>query len=402
MAPAERRVDILLVGGGVASARCARTLRRHGFRGSILLVGEEPRAPYNRPPLSKELLRGEVAAELVAVEPDGWYARQAVELLLGIEVVALAVDERRAQLSDGSSVTFGDCLIATGAEPRRPPIPGAEEAHLLRTVGDAEALRGAAVDAGAGAPAVVIGGGFIGVEVAASLAEGGLAVTLLELSHSLWSGSLGHTISSWAAERLRRLGVSVRLGAPAGAIEAERVVIGQEAVAARIVVTGVGVQPRTALAERAGLKVDDGVVVDERGSAAPHIFAAGDVARAPHPIAGGRPIRVEHWHAAREGGERAALAMLGEAAAPPRAPWVYTEFAGQLIDVVGWLPPSASTQARDDERLLGDPASGRFAVATLVEGRVAQVAVVNGYVAVEAARALVEAGSAEASLGELR
>jgi 3-phenylpropionate/trans-cinnamate dioxygenase ferredoxin reductase component len=389
-----RSVDVLLVGGGVAAARCARTLRRRGFTGSILLVGDEPRAPYNRPPLSKEVLRGEVPAELTAVEPEGWYARHAVDLQTGVAVDTLRVEAREAVLHDGSTVRFNQCLLATGAEPRRPPIAGTERALLLRTAEDAAAIRDRAKALGRDERAVVIGGGFIGVEMAASLAPYGIAVTLLETSPALWAGSLGAAISAWAWGVLERLDVEVRLGTTASQLDEHGAWVGDERLDAALVVAGVGVAPRTALAEEAGLDVDDGILVDARRSAAPGMFAAGDVARFPNPLAGDMPIRVEHWHAAREGGEAAALGMLGlEASA--RAPWVYTEFAGQLLEIVGWAPE------RDDEVLIGDPPSDRFAVAYVRAGTVIQLAVANGLVPVEQARAFVEAGRGPDALRDL-
>jgi 3-phenylpropionate/trans-cinnamate dioxygenase ferredoxin reductase subunit len=345
-----RHVDALLIGGGVAAVRCARTLRRRGFGGSILIVAEEAVAPYNRPPLTKELLR--------------------VELLTGIPVEALDPESRLAELGDGARLRFSQCLLATGAFPRRPPVPGAERALLLRTVEDAEALRSRAV---AGSRVVVLGGGFIGVEVAGSLAERGVGVTLLELSDGLWGGSLGPDVSSWAVGRLGAAGVDVRLGTAATEIGEGMVRTASERLPADYVLAGVGVTPRTELAERSALAVDDGVVVDEsRRTSAGSVFAAGDMARP----AGGP--RVEHWHAAREAGEAAALGMLGEPPQPRRAPWVFSEFAGAKLDVVGWAP-------------IWDEIVVRGGIhAYLVEGRVVQLAILGGAVPVEAARAFVE------------
>ena len=390
-----REVDVLLVGGGMASVRCARTLRRRGFEGSILLVGDEPMAPYTRPPLSKELLRGEVPESLIAAELETWYARHGVELLTNVAVTDLRPPERLAGLSTGETVRYGKCLLATGAEPVLPPIPGAEHALVLRTVVDARRVRERAVAAGAGAPAVVVGGGFIGVEVAASLATLGLRVTLLELTEALWAGSLGGAVSDWAVARLRAAGIEVRLGTAAGAVLPDGVRAGEELIPSVLTLAGVGVRPRTAVAEAAGLRVADGIIVDQARSAARGVFAAGDVARFPHPLADGGRIRVEHWHAAREGGERAALGMLGLEAPPPRAPWVFSEFAGAAVEVVGWAPD------HDAEGVLGDPASDRFAVALLRGDRVAQLAVVNGFVPVEDARRFVEASPSASALRTL-
>ena len=387
--------DILLIGGGVASARCARMLRRRGFTGSILLVGDESALPYNRPPLSKELLRGEAPEELAAVEPPDWYSRHRIELLTDMAAIRLDAGRRRVELRDGRMLRFDRCLLATGAEPRRLPVPGGERLHTLRTIDDAGQIRLAALAAGSGAPAVVIGGGFIGVEVAASLAALGLRVTVLEATSGLWGGTLGEAISGWAHARLEEVGVDLRFGALVERIGSNGPLVGGEAVPAAVVVAGVGVRPRTELAEEAGLTVDDGVVLDASRAAAAGVYGAGDMARVPHPLAEGMAIRVEHWHAAREGGELAALGMLGEAVPPPRAPWVYSEFAGQMLDVVGWAPD------RDEERVLGDPESGRFAVAYLRAGRVAQLALTNGFVPVETARAFVEARLDASELSQL-
>jgi NADPH-dependent 2,4-dienoyl-CoA reductase/sulfur reductase-like enzyme len=395
---APREVEVLLVGGGVAAARCARRLRRGGFAGSILLVGEEPVPPYNRPPLSKELLAGAVPQELLLAEPESWYARKGVELLTGVAVMALDAEARVARLSDGGEVSFAECLLATGAEPIPPPIPGMEHALLLRTVADATVLRGAALEAVAAvgsARAAVLGGGFIGVEVAAALAGLGLDVTLVERTGQLWAGALGETVATWGREELENAGVRVRLSTPAESLQPAALVTGGERVPAALLVAGVGVRPRTGLAEAAGLAIDDGIVVDAGRRAAPGILAAGDVARVPHPLAGARGLRVEHWHAAREGGEAAALAILGAPVPVPRAPWVYSEFAGQLLDVVGWAPTI------EDEVVLGDRADGRFAVAHLAGGRVVEVAVVNGFLPVDDARRFVEASPSASELGAL-
>ena len=158
---------------------------------------------------------------------------------------------------------------------------------------------------------------------------------VLEATSGLWGSTLGEAISEWARGRLKEVGVDLRFGALVERIGPNGPLVGGEALPAAVMVAGVGVTPRTGLAEEAGLTVDDGVVLDMSRAAAAGIFGAGDVARVPHPLAEGLAIRVEHWHAAREGGELAALGMLGEAVPPPRAPWVYSEFAGQMLDVVG-------------------------------------------------------------------
>jgi 3-phenylpropionate/trans-cinnamate dioxygenase ferredoxin reductase subunit len=371
-------VEILLVGGGVASVRCARALRREGFDGRIVLVGDEPSLPYNRPPLSKELLRDDLPDELVLAEPERWYERRTVELFTGSHVAELDLDARRATLDDGTAIGFERCLIATGARPRELRVEGGEGTRLLRTLSDARALRSRAIGAGPGSRVTVIGGGFIGVEVASGLAALGLRPTILEMGDRLWAGALGDELDTWARKRLAAVGIEVRLGAPVTRLESSAAWVADEHHEHAFSVAGIGVVPRTELAEAAGLTVDDGIVTDgEHRTSDASVWAAGDAARV-----GGR--RIEHWHAAREGGERAALSMLGQTLAPPRAPWVFSEVAGELLDVVGWSP------TWDETIVLGDPDSRSFAVAYVADREVRQVAVVNGAIPVEEARAFVE------------
>jgi 3-phenylpropionate/trans-cinnamate dioxygenase ferredoxin reductase subunit len=374
-------VGALLIGGGVAAVRCARTLRRRGFDGSILLVGDEPVPPYNRPPLSKELLRGEVSMELVLAEPESWYARHGIELRLGASVAQLDPEARFVELEDGTRVRFERCLLATGAKPRALTAPGGERARSLRTLADAVALREAAR---VGAGAVLVGGGFIGVEAAASLAARGARVTLLERGEALWAGSLGRRVSEWATGRLRGIGVNVRFGATVVSLDAGGVLLPDERLAADVILAAVGVAPRVELAEAAGLETDDGVLVDERQvTSAPAVFAAGDVAR-PRGLA-----RIEHWHSARESGDAAAVGMLGEPMPPRRAPWVFSEFAGSMLDVVG-----LGDGAADEVELPG-------LVARVRDDRVVQLAILDGAVSVEAARSLVERNGRASDLAAL-
>jgi 3-phenylpropionate/trans-cinnamate dioxygenase ferredoxin reductase subunit len=349
-----RTVDVLLVGGGVASVRCARTLRREGFAGTILLAGEEEVAPYNRPPLSKELLRGDLPDDLVAAEPASWYARRSVELRTGTAVVAIDLERREATLIDGQTVRFGRCLLATGASPRRLGVPGADRAMLLRTLSDAHRVRAASVRAGAGAPMVVIGGSFIGIEVASSLAHAGLRPTVVELGDRLWSGHLGDELAAWAADRLRGAGISLRLGSVVSRIDPEGAWIGDERISAAFVVAGVGVQPRDEIAREAELRVDDGILVGEdQRTSHPIAWAAGDVARRGS-------VRIEHWHSAREGGERAARGMLGLPMRDVPEPWLFSEVAGTSLDVVGAPAGWDAEHWVDHGRLLAFLEAGRL------------------------------------------
>jgi len=368
-----RTVDVLLVGGGVASVRCARTLRREGFAGTILLAGEEAAAPYNRPPLSKELLRGDLPDDLVAAEPASWYTRRSVDLRTGTAVVAIDPGRREATLADGQTVRFDRCLLATGASPRRLGVPGADRAILLRTLSDARRVRAAAVRAGAEAPVVVIGGSFIGIEVASSLAHAGLRPTVVELGDRLWSGRLGDELAAWAADRLRGAGIRLRLGSAVARIDPDGAWIGDERISAAFVVAGVGVQPRDEIAREAALRVDDGIVVGEdQRTSHPSAWAAGDVARRG-------PVRIEHWHAAREGGERAACGMLGLPMRDAPEPWLFSEVAGTSLDVVG------APAGWDAERWI---ARGSL-LAFLEAGRLVQLASIGSAMPPEEMRRLV-------------
>ncbi len=382
MPRADRSVDVLLVGGGISSVRCARALRRHGFDGSILLVGNEDRAPYNRPPLSKELLRQDLPDELLAAEPPAWYARRSIELWTDARVTALDPDTRRATFADGTNVGFERCLLATGARLRRLSIPGGEGALMLRTADDARRVRAAAAAASRGAAVVIIGGGFIGLEVASAMAALGLHPTVLEAAPNLWAGRLGLSLAAWAADQMAEAGIVLHLGSAVTRLAGGAVWVGQEPFPAAFVVAGIGVQPRDGLAMEAGIATGDGILVDaDQRTSHPAVWASGDVARLD-----GR--RVEHWHAAREAGERAALSMLGLPVLPLPPAWVFSEIAGVTLDVIGAI------DAWDAERWLVE---GRL-LAYLASGRVVGLASIDGALAPEVARQLL---SMDASIAEV-
>ena len=371
-------VDVLLVGGGVASARCARALRRSGFDGSILLATDEPRAPYNRPPLSKEALRHRVADELLGAETDAWYERHRVGLLTNESATVMDAAARTVAFADGGRVRFGRALLATGAMPRLLSLPGAEHARSLRTLEDARALRAAATRGGR---AVIIGGGFIGVEVAWSLTTLGMRVTVIEQTAALWGGRLGNELSGWARDRLETAGVQILSNSSVSAIEPSRVWAGGEAYDAGLILAAIGVVPRDGLAASAGLTVDDGIVTDATQRTSHHaVWSAGDVARMS-----GR--RFEHWHAARESGERAARSMLGLEVASPRPPWVFSDVCGSSVDVVG------EASSWDEERWLSDAL-----LVYLTARRTVQLAVIGSALPPERARVLVEEGASVADV----
>lgn len=374
MRPGAREVRTLLVGGGVAAVRCARALRRAGDQGEILIVGAEGAEPYNRPPLSKELLRDNVPDELLAAEPPSWYARRRIELWTDARVERLDPDSRTVELADGRRVAFDRCLLATGASPRTLSVEGGERALLLRTIEDSRRLRHAVDEADPGSAVATVGGGFIGIEVASSIATRGHRPVILERADRLWGGQLGTLLSGWARRRLEEAGVSVMTDTTVERVEDGAVRTSDGRVEAAVLVAAVGVEPRVELARAAGLRVDDGVATDAgHRTSATAVWAAGDVARVD-----GR--RIEHWHAAREGGERAARSMLGLDLGPPPAPWVFSEVAGSSLDVVGltgasldetWVLPDRLVTFTEHGIVLGlasidgaaDPAAMRRVVA---------------------------------------
>lgn len=368
----------------MAAVRCVRALRRHGSTESILLVGDEAHLPYNRPPLSKEVLGADVDIDLLLAESPAWYERRGIEVRTGTRAASIDRDRRTVELENGERLRFGRVLLATGAAPRLPPIPGVERGFLLRTFDDAVRLRTAVRP---GVRVVIIGGGFIGVETAAALAGRGAEVTVVELGGALWGGALGSDLSAWAASALEGHGVSIRFGVVVTGIDAESVSIGDERLGADVAVLCVGVLPRDELAREAGLPCDNGIVTDTRyATADEEIFAAGDVARVD-----GR--RIEHWHAAREGGERAALAMLGRDLPAARAPWIYSDFGDRHLDVVG--------AALGDERieLLAVEERRPSAVAWVdTDGRVTQLAVTGGFADIDVVRPLISSRPTVAEL----
>lgn len=374
--------DVLLIGGGVASVRCARELRRNGFDGLVLIAGAEPHPPYNRPPLSKELLRDDLPDELVAAEPSSWYERRRVEVATGVRVERLDLGASTATLDDGREIRFDRCLVATGASPIPLPVPGTEYGLLLRTLDDARELRRRAVSLAAGARAVVVGGGLIGIEVASGLAALGLRPVVLERAPALWAGSLGTELDAWARGALARAGVEVRLDASVTRLDADGAWVGAERIDSGLSVVGIGVRPNVELARAAGLAEDDGIRTDaDQRTSHRSAWAAGDVARTDG-------LRFEHWHAARESGERAARSMLGLDLAPPRAPWLFTEVAGASVDVIG------EASGWDEERWIR-PGS---VLAHVTAGRVARLVSIGSGIDPGVARDLVEQ---EATIGDV-
>ncbi len=310
----------VIVGAGLAGAKAAETLREEGFDGRVVLIGAEPDRPYERPPLSKDYLRGEAEREAAYVHPAEFYEERDVELRTETVVDAVDLGARELALAGGERLRFDGLLLATGAEPRR--LPGAEGVHYLRDFRDSDALR-ALLDQGG--RMTVIGGGWIGSEVAASARQKGLEVTLIEQASVPLEAVLGRELGEIYAAIHRDHGVEVLTGTRVESVEAGRVTLPDRTLECDHIVVGIGVIPRTQLAEAAGLDVDNGILVDERlRASADGVFAAGDVANHAHPFFGTR-LRVEHWHNALEQGPAAARSMLGAAEPYDRIPYFFSD-----------------------------------------------------------------------------
>ena len=319
----------VIVGASLAGAKAAETLRAEGFDGRVVLVGAEEERPYERPPLSKDYLRGEVGREKVYVHDEGFYAEHEIELRLGRTAVSLDTANTRLELDDGEQLSYDRLLLTTGAEPRRLSVPGAELDGIfyLRNVRDSDALR-ERLDRGGSL--VVVGAGWIGAEVAASARQRGLDVTVIDPTSVPLERVLGAEIGAIYGDIHTDHGVRMLMGTGVAAFEGGRSVErvrtdDGRSVDCDFVVVGVGVQPRTALAAEAGLAVSNGILVDARlRASAPGVFAAGDVANAQHPFYG-EPIRVEHWANALNQAPAAARSMLGQPDLYDRLPYFFSD-----------------------------------------------------------------------------
>lgn len=357
---------IVLVGGGLASQRCAETLRRGGYEGRLRMVCAEPRAPYDRPPLSKAVLASARAEDDLGLRPAGWHAEHGIELLLGVRAVALDAARRAVTLEGGEALPYEKLLVATGSRPRQLPLlQGFANVHTLRTLDDARTLRAALAEGGR---LIIVGAGFIGQEVAVAAAKAGLDTTIVEAAEAPLTAVLGREVGAWFADLHRSEGVDVILGTTvAAATGSERVeslaLSDGRRLACDHVVVGVGVTPD--LDWLAGSGVDL--------ARTPGLFVAGDAA------GGG------HWESAAREGAAAAKAMLGREAAPPST----TTFWSDLYDTrVLYLGHAA---AADAAAIDGDPAARDFSVTFTRAGAPVAVLLVGRPHELPNARALLAA-----------
>ena len=389
---ADRSVGHLLVGGGMASAHCAAELRRRGADGEILLVGREPEPPYERPPLSKEYLRGESAREDAYVNAPDWYEENGVELLTGKNVMALDTAARTAKLQGGEEVGFEQALLATGANVNILRVDGAEleGIHYLRAFGNSDSIREEAERA---EHVILIGGSYIGCEVAASLTAKGTRCTIVMMEDVALSRTFGDEVGRWFEDLLVSKGIKILGGEQLAAFEGDgrvSAVVTQSGrtIEGDFVVMGTGVRPDVMLAQRAGLEVENGIVCDQRlQSSVDGIYAAGDVC-SYDSVVHGRRLRVEHWDVALNQGQHAARAMLGDPEPYRAVPYFFSDLADWAgLEYVG-------PHERHDEIVWrGDPGAGEFSVFYLDGGRVAGALAVGRSEDLAHARRWIESGA---------
>jgi len=327
--------SVIIIGGGGAGLAAADTLRREGYDGPVTMISADDAPPSDRPNLSKDYLAGKAQDDWIPLRSPEYFTQHRIELLLGTRVTSIDVAQRQVVLERGDRRPFGALLIATGAEPVHPPIPGADgpHVHYLRSFADSRAI----VDkAGAAKHVVVVGASFIGLEVAASLRTRGIAVDVVAPDHLPLERVMGPEVGRFIQLVHEKQGVAFHLGQSVTRIDGRTVTLGDgTTLDADFIVLGVGVRPATALAEQAGLAMDKGIAVDEYlETSAPGIFAAGDVARWPDARSG-QKIRVEHWVVAERQGQTAARNMLGLRERFNAVPFFWSQHYDTTINYVG-------------------------------------------------------------------
>jgi len=381
--------QIVIVGAGQAAAQAVETLRKRGCTDALTVVGDEPLLPYQRPPLSKKYLAGSLDADRLLIRHASFYAEHDVTMLLGRRAVRLDRSAQCVHLDDGSTLAYDTLLLATGSRARRLAVPGTDllGIHTLRSAADVEAIRAAAQP---GRHAVIVGGGYIGLEAAATLRELGLEVTVIEVADRVMNRVVSEPVSRFYEAEHARHGVRILLRTGLDSfvgdtrLRAVRDAAGTEHPA-DLAIVGVGVLPVDELAREAGLACDNGIVVDEHcRSSDPHIFAAGDCTS--HPSGRyGRRIRLESVDNAFEQGTSAALNMLGIATVHDKTPWFWSDQYDLKLIIIGL------SQGHDRVVLRGDPATRSFAVCYLRAGELVAIDTVNSPRDQMAARKLIGA-----------
>ena len=376
---------VVIVGAGLAAANVASTIREAGDQRPLTIIGDEGRRPYERPGLSKGVLQGKDEPESLYVHDEGWYGKHGIESRFDDPAVALDLAVHEVRLASGESVRYADLVLATGARPRALDIPGVDlpGVHSLRRIPDSLALKESFVE---GRRLVVIGAGWIGLEVAAAASEAGVDVTVLEYADVPLRTALGDRLGTYFAALHRKHGVTLRTGVSVTGIEGSGTVTGvrtaDELFPADLVLVGVGAVPNTELAQQAGLPVDNGIVVDDRLRSREHVFAIGDVANATNTALGAR-LRVEHWDNAIRQGKLAGRVLLGQDARYDWQPYFYTDQYDLGMEYVG------RSASGDDVVLRGSEDSGEFIAFWQRQGVVTAAMNVNVWDVNDALRALI-------------
>ena len=365
---------IVIVGAGQSGAQAVATLRVEGFAGTITLVGDEPFAPYQRPPLSKAYLMGTMERDRLFLKPDAFYKDTHCELILDVAVTGIDRAAKTVTLADGRTLAYDKLLLATGSRVRKIRCPGADlpGIHYLRGIADVDALRGVFEQ---GKKLAIVGGGYIGLEVAAVAAKRGIDVTVFEAMDRLMARAVSIPVSDFYENVHRAAGVKLLLNTGVEAFEGagrlEAVRAGGTRHAADVALVGIGIVPNDELARAAGLGCDDGIVVDEKSNATgdPAVFAAGDCTR--HIGREGRALRLECVQNAIDQAKHAALHMAGKTGTYREVPWFWSDQYDLKLQIAGLARPT------DQIVLRGEPAARKFAVFHLRDGAVAAVEAVN-------------------------
>jgi len=366
--------SILIVGGGAAGVAAADVIRREGYDGAVTIVSAETDPPVDRPNLSKDYLAGKAPEDWMPLRPSEFYTERHIELILGTRVVAVDATARTIKLENGTERNFGALLLATGAEPVRLPIPGADGSRLfyLRSFAEGRAIAAAASPT---STALIIGSSFIGLEVAASLRSRGIPVHVVAPEHTPLERVLGRDAGRFVQQLHEEKGVNFHLGRTVERLSGRTATLsGGDRLETDFVVVGAGVRPATDLAATAGLRIDNGIVVNEfLETSAAGIFAAGDAARWPNPITG-RPTRIEHWVVAERQGQIAARNMLGQRERFDVVPFFWSQHYDTIINYVGFSEPwdavivDGTLESRDC-RIRYEQNGRTVAVATIFRGR---------------------------------
>ena len=390
--PAGEAQRIVIVGGGQAGAQVLQSLRQGGFKGGLTLVGDEAALPYQRPPLSKGYMKGEVGEERLYFKPSAWYEDQDIELRLGTHVTKIDRASRQVRLGDGGHLAYDWLILATGSRPRPLPVHGADlgGVHDLRTLADVGRLRPGMV---AGRRMVIIGAGYIGLEAAAVARQLGLEVTVIEMAPRVLSRVTSPVLSEFYAAEHRRQGVTILTGVQLSHLEGNDGEVSAAVLAdgtrlpADLVLSGIGILPNEDLAKDAGIACSDGILVDrDARTSDPHVFAAGDCASRPL-VHFGLSGRLESVHNAIEQGKLVAAAILGLPRPVEDCPWFWSDQYDLKLQIAGL------SQGYDTHVIRGDPASRRFAVFYLKNATLIAVDAVNSPAEFLASKKLIMSGT---------